>query len=272
MSGEEDTHKEVVAGFFGRVAANWDRVGPPFFKYFGRRLVEVAHIPCGGQVLDVAAGRGAVLFSAAEQVGPQGHVVGIDLAEAMVQGTAAEINQRGVTNAEARQMDAEHLVFPNAAFDCVLCGFGLMFFPDLQGALTEFRRVLRPGGLVAVTTWGEETEPIKCFRELVRAYQSDVRLGLHPLRTPEALKAALQQAGFTNIQVTGEEVDFVNADEEEWWVMMRSEGPGASLERMPSDTLERFKAEAFAMMQEFKYSDGVHYPRRVLYTTAVAPG
>jgi hypothetical protein len=107
---------------------------------------------------------------------------------------------------------------------------------------------------------------------LVRAYRGDVRLGLHALQTPAALQAVLQQAGLTDMQVTGEEVDFVYADEEEWWAMMRSGGPGASLERMPSETLTRCKADVFAMLQAFKHPDGLHHARRVLYTVAVARG
>jgi O-methyltransferase / aklanonic acid methyltransferase len=272
MSDAPHTHKELVAGFFGRAAASYDRMGPHAFQYFGRRLVELAQIPCGAQVLDVATGRGAVLFPAAAHVGPQGHVIGIDVAEPMVQLTAADIRQRGVTNAEVRQMDAERLLFPDARFDGVLCGFGLMFFPDLPRTLAEFRRVLRLHGRVAVTTRGEADEPEKRLSALVRAYGFDVRLGLHALQTPAALQEVLQQAGLTDIQVTGEEVDFIYADEEEWWAMMRSGGPGAALERMPSETLARFKADVFAMLQAFKQPDGLHHARRVLYTVAVAPG
>jgi hypothetical protein len=146
-----------------------------------------------------------------------------------------------------------------------------MFFPDLQQALAEFRRVLRRGGRVAVTTRGEEDAPVQRLSALVRAYGFDVRLGVNALQTPAALKEALQQAGLIDIQVTGEEVDFVYADEEEWWAMVRSGGPGASLERMPCETLERFKADVFAMLQAFKQPDGLHHSRRVLYTVAVAP-
>lgn len=50
-------------------------------------------------------------------------------------------------------MDAEHLDFPDATFDRVLCGFGVMFFPNQNRALGEFRRVMKPGGRVAVSTW-----------------------------------------------------------------------------------------------------------------------
>ncbi len=66
--------KRETAGVFSRGAATYDRVGPAFFSHFGRRLVELAQIPSGARVLDIATGRGAVLFPAAEAVGPQGQV------------------------------------------------------------------------------------------------------------------------------------------------------------------------------------------------------
>ena len=52
-------------------------------------------------------------------------------------------------------MDAEQLDFADGSFDVVLCGFGIMFFPDQNRALSEFRRVLKPGGTLAVSTWKE---------------------------------------------------------------------------------------------------------------------
>ncbi len=64
-------------------------------------------------------------------MGPSGHVIGIDLAEGMARETQMEIQRRGLRQAEARQMDAEHLTFPNSSFDFVLCGFSLQFFPHL---------------------------------------------------------------------------------------------------------------------------------------------
>lgn len=61
------------------------------------------------------------------------------------------------------------------------------------------------------------------------------------------------------------------ADEEEWWAMMRFGMPQPSLEGMPPERLERIKAEAFDLLQAFRDSDGLHYPRRVLYTMGVKP-
>jgi O-methyltransferase/aklanonic acid methyltransferase len=122
--------KRGTADVFSRAASTYDHVGPQFFTHFGRRLVELAQMLNKANVLDVAMGRGANLFPAAETVGSHGYVTGIDLSEAMVQETAKEINRRGLKNAEVRQMDAEHLEFSDASFDCVLCGFSIFFSPN----------------------------------------------------------------------------------------------------------------------------------------------
>src|SRR5437870_2451577 len=103
--------KDQIAAHFGKIAPTYDRVGPRWFAHFGRRLVELAQVPTGGTVLDVATGRGAVLLAAAERVGAGGRVVGIDLSEGMLRETAAEIERLGLRNSHVRQMDAEALQF-----------------------------------------------------------------------------------------------------------------------------------------------------------------
>jgi ubiquinone/menaquinone biosynthesis C-methylase UbiE len=129
MSDPDDL-KRFRASVFGRGAFGYDRVGTPVFGRLGRRLVELAGIDRGDRVLDVATGRGALLFAAAERVGDEGRVVGVDLAEEMVDLVSAEIATRGITNAEARRADAEELrTFGEAEFDCVTCAFGIFFLP-----------------------------------------------------------------------------------------------------------------------------------------------
>src|SRR5262249_3356453 len=136
---------------FNTVAAEYD-AGPGCFAHFGRRLVTAAEIQPGQRVLDVACGRGAVLFPCAERVGQTGQAIGVDLADEMVRATNEAAARRGIT-ARSLVMDAEHLDFPDATFDRVLCGFGIMFFPNQIQALDEFRRVMKPGGRLAVSTW-----------------------------------------------------------------------------------------------------------------------
>ena len=90
------TQQTGIVGVFSRAAATYDRIGPRFFAYFGQRLVAQAHLAPGAAVLDVAAGRGAVLFPAAQQVSPGGRVIGIDLSADMVRETTADIHARWV--------------------------------------------------------------------------------------------------------------------------------------------------------------------------------
>ncbi|TMD91701.1 MAG: methyltransferase domain-containing protein [Chloroflexi bacterium] len=146
-----DTQKEQIAGLYHRVASAYGHVGPSIFAYAGRHLVERIGMAEGTQVLDVGAGRGANLFPAAETIGPRGQVIGVDLAPGMVRETTAEIQLRKLPYVSMLQMDAEHLTFPDASFDAVLCGFAIFLFPHLEQALAEFFRVLRPGGKVGIT-------------------------------------------------------------------------------------------------------------------------
>ncbi len=106
MSTEGRSSQEGVVGVFSRAASTYDSHGPRFFFQLGQRLVELCQVTLGTNVLDVAAGRGAVLFAAGDQVGPEGHAVGIDLAENMVRETKADIQSAGRQNVEMHQMSA----------------------------------------------------------------------------------------------------------------------------------------------------------------------
>src|SRR5262245_26020432 len=107
MNDDASGRKARAKAQFNTVAAEYD-AGPGCFAHFGRRLVTAAEIQPGQQVLDVATGRGAVLFPCAEQVGQTGQVVGVDLADEMVRATNEEAARRGIS-ARAQVMDAEHL-------------------------------------------------------------------------------------------------------------------------------------------------------------------
>jgi ubiquinone/menaquinone biosynthesis C-methylase UbiE len=157
MSKAYQEQKAQIAGLFSQVWPTYDEVGPPVFGYFGRRLVEFAEIKSGDKVLDVAAGKGAVLFPAAERVGPAGRVIGIDLSAGMVAETRRRVEEASGNEylpAEIYEMDAENLEYSDSTFDNVLCGLALFFFPHREQALAGFRRVLKSDGRIAVTTWG----------------------------------------------------------------------------------------------------------------------
>lgn len=120
-------------------------------------LMSCASLTPGARVLDVACGTGLVAFGAADAVGPDGSVVGVDLSGQMIDAARRRAGERGLTNISFARMDAEVLDFPDAHFDTVLCGLGLMYVPDPARAMQEMRRVLRPGGRIVVAVWGERS-------------------------------------------------------------------------------------------------------------------
>jgi ubiquinone/menaquinone biosynthesis C-methylase UbiE len=276
--------KHEVAGFFGRAAPTYDRVGPRFFSRFGHRLVEWADISAGARVLDVAAGRGAVLFPAAEAVGLHGQVVGIDLSPAMVAETSREIEQRALSNVSLHQMDAEHLQFPDESFDFVLCGFAVFFFPQLDRALAEFHRVLRPQGRLAISTWGQRDESWKWYGDLFETYlpsppeeqPADTPPRPRPVfNKPDGLVALLGGAGFADVRVDSDEADFSYGSAEEWWQTQWSHGARSGLEDLErkggAELLERFKSDAFEKFQTVKQPNGIHELLRALFAVATRP-
>jgi len=223
MSDAAATQKAQTRAVFDRIAPEYDVAGPGCFAHFGRRLVEVADIAPGQRVLDVATGRGAVLFPAAERVGATGAVVGIDLAEGMIRLTREEAARRGVT-VSLRVMDAEALDFPDASFDRVLCGFGIMFFPQLDRALGEFRRVLKPDGRVALSTWrvsqGQDLAATLAGLGLMQL--ADV--AALSFNMPEHLETPLTVAGFADAHAESDETIFRFADLDAYWQDARGTG------------------------------------------------
>lgn len=285
-SPEDAKFKQFWAEIFGRSAATFDRVGPMFFSHFGGRLVELARVPKGARVLDIATGRGAILFPAAEAVGPKGCAIGIDLSAPMVHQTAMEIEQRGLTNAEVHCMDAEQLQFPEESFDYVLCGLSIFFFPQLERALAEMRRVLEPGGVIGATTFWHDDERWKWLGDLFKKYlpqpSEDETTAEDEEETPQpdfssqaGMEAVMKSAGFADIRVVGEELGFIYQDEEAWWASLWSHGMRARLEKIERtagrEALQHFKAEAFRILQNQKQADGFQQMWSVLFTLATKP-
>jgi ubiquinone/menaquinone biosynthesis C-methylase UbiE len=99
--------KQVIEQVFDDSAISYDRVGPSIFTQFGDRLVERMPLFPGARVLDVATGKGAVLLPVARRVGPQGHVIGIDLSRTILKEAECAVRAGGITNVELHKMDAE---------------------------------------------------------------------------------------------------------------------------------------------------------------------
>lgn len=116
-------------------------------------LVEDAQVARGYSVLDVATGPGEPALDVASFVGPEGRVVGTDLIPEMVAAARRASDRLAFGNARFEVAPADHLPFPDDAFDAVISRFGVMFFPNPVEALREILRVLKPGKRLALAVW-----------------------------------------------------------------------------------------------------------------------
>jgi ubiquinone/menaquinone biosynthesis C-methylase UbiE len=192
--------------FRDTAAAGYDRAVGHMTRQLIAPLLRAAHLSPGHRVLDIATGTGLAAEAAAEAVGPSGHVVAADISPAMVE--RARERLAGVPNVSFAVEDGQRLTLPGESFDAVLCNMGLMYFPDPVRGLSEFRRVLRPGGRAAVSV---NTTPERSLVSRVL-----VIIGRHvPAKAAEAarlfslgeearLRALFEAAGFGAVECATE--------------------------------------------------------------------
>ncbi|MGH7257242.1 MAG: class I SAM-dependent methyltransferase, partial [Nitrospiraceae bacterium] len=141
---------------WNRVASGWERWDQFFDRnmtFLNHRLVADARLRVGHRVLDVGSGTGYPALLAAQVVGSDGQVVGIDLAERMLAVAGRKATKLGLSNIEFRTGDAGKLPFESERFNAVTTRFCLMFLPDVAKGLEELARVLKGGGYLAAAVW-----------------------------------------------------------------------------------------------------------------------
>ncbi len=142
---------------------DWDRVAPAWEKwdrmldqnmaFINYRLVGDARLRSGHRVLDLGSGTGYPALLAAQAVGEEGSVVGLDLAERMLGVANRKAGELKLSNVTFRTEDVTTLPFGPSSFDAVTSRFCLMFLPDIPKAVGEIVRVLKPGGYLAAAVW-----------------------------------------------------------------------------------------------------------------------
>jgi len=219
-------------------------------------------------VLDVATGKGAVLFSLAEAVGPSGKVVGIDISQQMINETSKEVLERNIPWIELQCMDAERLDFPDNYFDFVFCGFALFFLPSIHTALSEFKRVLKSGGMLVVSTWGEDSKLDTLINEEMKKYCNTNSLIATPLWSEKELHKAIQESGLNNIQIFKESKLFVHRTAEEWWDSLWSHATRAKLEQLSAEQIANLHKQVLENANNLDKGQGIAEDLEVFYGIA----
>ena len=229
-------------------AADWyDDPANTFWARFGRSTVERLRPKPGSRVLDVCCGSGASALPAAAIVGPTGSVLGVDLAEGLLELARTKAAERGLRNTKFQVGDMLDLRLPAAHFDAVVCVFGIFFVPDMAAAVRALWHVLRPGGKLAVTTWGPRFfEPATtAFWNAVRDARPDLHKAFNPwdrICEPEAVRALLDEGGAENADVVAETGTHPIASPEAWWSAVLGSGYRGTLEQMDAGARDRVRA------------------------------
>jgi SAM-dependent methyltransferase len=271
--------EEAAAGLRRHLHGMWAAVAPAWGEHADYadlrgaevtdRLLELARPAAGERVLELACGAGGLGLTAAERVGPGGTVVLSDVAAEMTAIAATRAAACGVRNVTTRELDLEDIEAPDGAFDLVLCREGLMFAVDPARALREIRRVLAPGGRVAVAVWGpRERNPwlglvLDAAGEQLGAPVPPPGIpGPFALSDAGRLAGLLAGSGLTEVAVEELAVPLRAGSFDEWWDRTSAlAGPLAQLlETLPPAATQDLRRRARALVDPYMNDGALELP------------
>jgi ubiquinone/menaquinone biosynthesis C-methylase UbiE len=272
MQTPDDTKAKVTAAY-NAAADRYDDSANSFWDRFGRRTVERLLPPPGGRILDVCCGSGASAIPAAETVGPKGYVLGIDLAENLLELARTKAAIRGLQHIEFRIGDLLELRLPANDFDAAICVFGIFFVPDMSTAVRELWNRVRPGGKLAITTWGPRfLEPATtAFWNSVREVRPDLHKGFSPwdrICEPQALHLLLSEAGVRNVEVAAEDGQHPIPSPEAWWSAVLGSGYRGTVDQLDAEDREHIRNANLSYIRDANIRS---VEANVLYAIATKP-
>ncbi len=247
------------------------RQAAPTRQALSEALLAQSALQAGLRVLDLASGPGLLAEAAAGRVGERGLVVASDIAEGQLAACTKHPSLRMVA------ADAEALPFADGSFERVLCGLGLMFFPDAARALREARRVLGVNGRIAFSVWGTAAQvplvecALACLRRLLPPPKL-VRPSVFRYGDPMLLHPLLAAAGFARIEIVPVRFESRFTDAAAYWqgFLDLAGGVAGSLARLPLETQATLAAGVAAELAPYATSGGYALHSEALIASAVA--
>jgi len=257
-------HKQNVARVYNLASSGYDKPALRFFPLVAERLVELANFGEGYSVLDAGTGTGAAAFAAAQKVGRLGKVIGVDIGDQILGQASQKLDREVRANISFFLGDMEQLEFPDESFDVVLSASSLFFLADMSAGLKEWKRVLKHGGTVAVSGYGESAfRPLSdLFEARIRSYGVKLASPTRPfswqrLIEPEECLSLLHNAELENIEVFSEQLGYQLTDSNEWWDVIWNSGFRGPVSQLAPEQLKQFKQEHLAEVEELKTSKGI---------------
>ncbi len=256
---------EQMAGGWETALERIEASATPVREWLLRELA-----PRGGDViLDLAAGPGETGFAAAALMGDLGRVVSSDRSPAMVEVGRRRADELGLQNIEHRVLDAEDLDLPDASMDGAICRFGYMLMVDPGKALSETRRVLRPGGRLVFAVWREAERnpwvavPGEMFvRRGIAPPPEPGAPGMFALARDEDIEELLGGVGFATWRIEDVPVRFVATDIDDYIAGARETGGffARAWETATEDERDQMRAELDAAFAAYSVDLGLELP------------
>jgi ubiquinone/menaquinone biosynthesis C-methylase UbiE len=259
-------------------AEKWKAKSAAMGRDVTEALVAYARPQGGMQVLDLASGTGEPAISIAERIGPSGHVSALDLSTDLLDLARKRAAQRQLANISFHQADAHSLPFPDRSFDLATCRFGVMFFADVESALRELQRVLRPGARACFVAWGPFEQPYwQSTWGLVLKHVGGAALpaeAQNPFRfaDPASLATALAKAGFSNTEAFVRKIPWTwlgTADEVWEYAKSVSTPFRPLLERVPESQWPAINAEIYDAVSKYEKDDAIHFGADIVFASGM---
>jgi len=235
-------------------------------------LIERADLQRGERVLDIACGTGVVTRLAAQKVGVEGQVTGLDLNPGML-AVARSLSPGSGASITWVESSAVAMDVPDAAFDVVVCQQGLQFFPDQPAALREIRRVLVPGGRVILSVWkGPSAYSIAVSEAIEKHVDAETATRFHASKvvpSAEALHRLLVDAGFRDVDIQPIALTIRVPPIEEYVPIQLAATPiAAVIEALNDETRTALVRDAAIALQPYVDGDGVALSEETHIVTA----
>lgn len=254
--------QEIIAFYEART--NYDN---DFTYHRAIPLVELAHLQPGQHILDVAMGTGIIAIAAAEIVGSEGKVIGVDFTPGMLNQARRKIMTAGLQNVELIEADAESINFEDDHFDAIFCATAIVLLSDIPTALRHWYNWLKNGGLVAFSCSSATSFFTPVITKVCAKYGFSLPNLHEPLGTPEKCYTLLQEVGFQEIEIKTEQFgSYLSLDEaKNYWKGRWLHSKGHPLFQLTDAQIEPLKAEFRAEIETLATEKGIWHENTTFF-------
>lgn len=247
-------HARRASLTYGAAADHYGLATLAFWDRFGADTVSRLRLSPGVSVLDLCCGHGASAIAAARVAGAAGRVVGVDVAGPLLELARARAAGEGLVNVEFRQGDATCTGFAAGSFDVVVCVFGVFFAADMEAFVAEMWRLVRPGGVLAITTWGPGLfEPANSlFWDCVGAVEPSLFKAFNPwdeITSPAALEDLFARAGAVPVTVQAVAGRHRLAHPDQFWDIVLGSGYRATVDALSPEQCDGVRARLLGQLR-----------------------